>query len=169
MVCAGEQIITMCEPGITSSAFEETLFIFPTRFPLASQADFVDRLLLPSLTNQVITKVCENMSDFFIMEIILTSQFSVQGCHQIKLDVEKGMSAIFVQFSIDESKLEAHFQLQDVIKLMNITQANALLLLETLNDPQQISNLKEILADVNIEYLDGEQAVKILTRRVDLK
>jgi len=136
---------------------------------LASQADFVDRLLLPSLTNQVITKVCENMSDFFIMEIILTSQFSVQGCHQIKLDVEKGMSAIFVQFSIDESKLEAHFQLQDVIKLMNITQANALLLLETLNDPQQISNLKEILADVNIEYLDGEQAVKILTRRVDLK
>ena len=109
------------------------------------------------------------MSEFFIMDIILASHFSVQGCKQVKMDIEKGMAAIFAQFSIDESKLEAHFQLQNVIKLLNMKQANAMLLLETLNDPQQASNLKEILTDVNIQFLDGEQAVKILKRRVDLK
>ena len=49
MVCAGEQIITMCEPGITSSAFEETLFIFPTRFPLDSQADLAVYAIISSL------------------------------------------------------------------------------------------------------------------------
>ena len=136
---------------------------------LASQTDFVNRLLLPSLINQVITRVCENMSEFFIMEIILESQFSDQGCQQLKIDIEKGMAAIFVHFSIDESKLEAHFQLQDVIKLLNMNQANAMLLLETLIDPKQTTNAKDILVDVGITFLDNEQAVKILRRRVDLK
>ena len=136
---------------------------------LASQTDFVNRLLLPSLINQVITRVCENMSEFFIMEIILESQFSDQGCQQVKIDVEKGMTAIFVHFSIDESKLEAHFQLQDVIKLLNMKRANAMLLLETLIDPKQTTNAKDILVDVGINFLDNEQAVKILRRRVDLK
>jgi len=136
---------------------------------LASQTDFVDRLLLSNLTNQVVTKVCEKMSEFFIIDIILTNQFSVIGCQQLKIDVEKGMSAIFVQFSIDETKLEAHFQLQDVIKLLNMKQANAILLNQSLNDPQQFSTSKDILSDVGIQYLDGEQAVKILNRRIDLQ
>ena len=136
---------------------------------LASQTDFVDRLLLSNLTNQVVTKVCEKMSEFFIIDIILTNQFSVIGCQQLKIDVEKGMAAIFVQFSIDETKLEAHFQLQDVIKLLNMKQANAILLNQSLNDPQQFSTSKDILSDVGIQYLDGEQAVKILNRRIDLQ
>ena len=47
--------------------------------------------------------------------------------------------------------------------------ANAMLLLETLIDPKQTTNAKDILVDVGINFLDNEQAVKILRRRVDLK
>ena len=70
---------------------------------------------------------------------------------------------------MDETKLEAHFQLKDVIFLLNMKQSNALLLLDSLSDPKQKSNHKAMLNEVGVLNMDGDQAVKILTRRVDLK
>ena len=48
-------------------------------------------------------------------------------------------------------------------------QANALLLMESLNDTKQAANFKDILLDVGVSYLDSEQTLKILSRRVDMK
>ena len=48
-------------------------------------------------------------------------------------------------------------------------QANALLLMESLNDTKQVANYKDILLDVGVSYLDSEQTLKILSRRVDMK
>ena len=48
-------------------------------------------------------------------------------------------------------------------------QAQAILLMESLNDAKQAVNHKDILLDVGVSNLDGEQTLKILARRVDMK
>ena len=138
---------------------------------LASQADFVDKRLINKLSSQIITQVCERMSDFYIHEIVLVNQFSPQGCHQVQIDIEKGMSAIFSQHVLHEDvKLDAYFKLKDVISILVMKQANALLLMESLNDnANQTVNDKDILMDVGLTYLDREQTLKIIARRVDMK
>jgi hypothetical protein len=65
--------------------------------------------------------------------------------------------------------IDAYFKLKDVIKVLVMKQANALLLMESLNDTKQAANFKEILLDVGVSYLDSEQTLKILSRRVDMK
>ena len=60
-------------------------------------------------------------------------------------------------------------QLKDVIFLLNMKQANALLLLESLSDPKQTNNYQDMLNEVGVSNMDGDKAVKILVRRVDLK
>ena len=65
--------------------------------------------------------------------------------------------------------IDATFKLKDVIKVLNMKQAQAILLMESLNDAKQAVNHKDILLDVGISYLDGEQTLKILSRRVDMK
>ena len=42
-------------------------------------------------------------------------------------------------------------------------------LMESLNDTKQAANFKDILLDVGVSYLDSEQTLKILSRRVDMK
>ncbi len=140
-----------------------------TLFDLASQVDYVDKRLQDNLSNQVITQVCDHLSAFYIHDIILMSQFNAQGAEQLKIDFEKGIRAIFSQHVLDQSKLESYSQLNDVIHLLIMKQANAILLLETLSDAKQQSNYPEILKEVGITHLKGEQAVKILNKRVDLK
>ena len=46
---------------------------------------------------------------------------------------------------------------------------NAILLNESLNDAKQAANAKDILREVGVTCLDGDQVIKILNRRVDLK
>ena len=75
---------------------------------LASQSDFVDKRLINNLSSQIVTQVCEHMSDFYIHDLILVNQFSPQGCEQVQIDIEKGMNAIFsqhVMMTNDDSKL----------------------------------------------------------------
>ena len=75
---------------------------------LASQSDFVDKRLINNLSSQIVTQVCEHMSDFYIHDLILVNQFSPQGCEQVQIDIEKGMNAIFSQHVMminDDSKL----------------------------------------------------------------
>jgi len=139
---------------------------------LASQSDFVDKRLINNLSSQIVTQVCEHMSDFYIHDLILVNQFSPQGCEQVQIDIEKGMNAIFSQHVMminDDSKLDAYFKLKDVINVLVMKQANALLLMESLNDTKQEANFKDILLDVGVSYLDSEQTLKILSRRVDMK
>ena len=136
---------------------------------LASQVDFIEKRLISNLSGQVITLVCENISNFYIRDIILVNQFNEEGCDQIKTDVERGVNAIFSQHVLDESKLESYIQLKEVISLLNLKQANALLLMESLGDAKQAKNHKEILAEIGLNSLDSDQALKILRRRVDMK
>jgi len=138
---------------------------------LASQSDFVDKKLINTLSNQIISQVCEHLSDFYIHDIILLNHFSPQGCEQIQIDIEKGMDAIFSQHVMqnDPKLQDASLKLKDVIKVLNTKQAQAILIMESLNDEKQAENYKDILLDVGVTNLDGEQTLKILARRVDMK
>ena len=136
---------------------------------LASQVDFVDKQLMENLSRQVVTLVCEHLSVFYIHDVILINQFNPNGTAQLKIDIDKGMNAIFAHHSMDENELETHFQLKDVIEILTMKNANAILLQDSLNDVKQAMNAKEILKDVGITALAGDQVVKILNRRVDLK
>lgn len=135
----------------------------------ASQVDFVDKRLKTGLASQVITLVCDHLSDFYIHEIILLHDFNNHGCQQLKLDIEKGIKAIFSQHVMDESKLTTYKQLRDVVHLLNMKQANALLLMESLSDPKQADCYENMINDVGLRHLDSDQAIKVLRRRVDLK
>ena len=48
-VCAGEQIMTMFEPGITSLALLDTLLMRPVMLPRCSQVDFAVLATIDSL------------------------------------------------------------------------------------------------------------------------
>ena len=87
---------------------------------LASQVDFVDKRLIHTLARQVISHVCEHLSAFYIHDIILVNHFSNQACEQLKVDIEKGMNAIFSQHFLDETKLEAHFQLKGMWSMLSL-------------------------------------------------
>ena len=136
---------------------------------LASQVDFVDKQLMENLSRQVVTLVCDQMSAFYIHDVILINQFNPNGSLQLKLDIDKGMNAIFSHHSMDENQLETHFQLIDVITILIMKTPNAILLNESLNDAKQAANAKDILREVGVTCLDGDQVIKILNRRVDLK
>ena len=136
---------------------------------LASQVDFVDKQLMENLSRQVVTLVCDQLSAFYIHDVILINQFNSNGSAQLKLDIDKGMNAILSHHSMDESQLESHFQLVDVITILMMKTPNAILLHESLSDAKQAPNAKDILKEVGINSLDGDQVLKILNRRVDLK
>ena len=64
---------------------------------------------------------------------------------------------------------DAYFKLKDVINVLQMKQANSILLKESLTDVKQAANYKDILLDVGVSHLDSEQTLKILARRVDMK
>jgi hypothetical protein len=136
---------------------------------LASQVDFIGKQLSSKLAGQVVTLLCEHLSGFYIHDIILLNQFNGSGCQQIQADVDKGMNAIFAQYIMDPSKLEASHQLKEACKLLCMKSGNAILLLDSLIDPKTAINSKDILRDMGLVSLDGQQAIKVLKRRVDLK
>ena len=114
--------------------------------------------------SQIISLLCDHLSSFYIHEVILVNEFNQNGCNQIKMDVEKGIKAIFSQHILVEN--EDYFQLKDVIDLLTMKQANAILLLESL---QENESAKDVLNDVNLVHLEKDQALKILRRRIDMK
>ena len=89
----------------------------------------------------------------------------------MQIDIEKGMNAIFSQHVMqnDPKLQDSSLKLKDVIKVLNTKQAQAILIMESLNDEKQAENYKDILLDVGVTNLDGEQTLKILARRVDMK
>ena len=94
------------------------------------------------------------------------------------VDIEQGINAIFEPFLATGSKPDSYEQLQEVCKLLSLKQANALLLLESLKNVEKLSKIdlvtsrkdgKSILEEFEIIFLDFEQGIKILKRRIDLQ
>lgn len=94
------------------------------------------------------------------------------------VDIEQGINAIFEPFLATGSKPDSYEQLQEVCKLLTLKQANALLLLESLKNVEKLSKIdlvtsrkdgKSILEEFEIIFLDFEQGIKILKRRIDLQ
>jgi hypothetical protein len=108
----------------------------------------------------------------------LANVFSVDGCRQIIIDVERGIDAIFEPFLTTGSKPDSFEELREVCKLLTLKQPNAILLLESLKSVEKTSQYeskaskndgKSILDEFDVHILTPEQGVKILKRRVDLQ
>jgi len=139
---------------------------------LSTSLEYVAKILNADLMNAVTCKVCDKLDDFFICDVILENQFSYpDGCTQISVDIGSGLRAIFDQYSqrLDHKRSKLYHQVQQVCKLLTLARASAILLRDSLQDERQKSNHKEILEEFAIDALTGQQAVKILDRRVDLQ
>jgi hypothetical protein len=112
--------------------------------------------------------------------VILENVFSVDGCRQIVVDVERGINAIFEPFLSSTKKPETFDELREVCKLLTLKQASAILLLESLKSGDTSAkdkstkdkskpDAKKILAEFDVQFLSAEQSVKILKRRIDLQ
>ena len=122
-------------------------------------------------------QVCERLCHFFITEVVLGNVFSVDGCRQVVVDVQRGIDAIFEPYlSTGGQKLESFEELRDVCKLLTLKQANAIRLLESLKSEAKVAQAESknssgmsILDEFDVHFLDPEQSIKILKRRVDLQ
>lgn len=107
----------------------ESLGIFQV---LACSLEMVGKTLNPKLLGRVVKRVSELMDEFFILDVILENDFSPDGCKQMEVDVNRGLRAIFNQYPAFDPKPKDYWQLPQVIRLLNLERANALLLLDTL-------------------------------------
>ena len=112
-------------------------------------------------------QVCDRLCNFFITDVILVNVFSVDGCLQIGVDVERGINAIFEPFLTTDKKPESYKELREVCRLLTLKQANAILLLESLKSKKDDG--KRILEEFDVHFLTAEQSVKIINRRIDLQ
>ncbi len=115
---------------------------------------------------QVVTVVREELSEFFILEIVLQTKMSSRGCGQFATDVEKGLFAV-LSLSNSSKNLKTN-QLKEVCRVLTMKQASAILLYESLSDSKQESNDRDILKEVGINVLESDQVKRVLGQRVDL-
>ena len=117
-------------------------------------------------------RVSRKLDEMFIVDVVLENKFSADGATQIDVDVRKGLKAVFEQYSGPGKRLlqqKSHHQLLQVCQLLNLARGSAILLKDSLVDPRQSENAREILEEFTIDALTTEQAVKVLNQRVDLQ
>ena len=117
-------------------------------------------------------RVSRKLDEMFIVDVVLENKFSADGAAQIDVDVRKGLKAVFEQYAgrlNRSSQQKSHHQLLQVCQLLNLTRGSAILLKDSLVDPRQSENGREILDEFSVDALTTEQAVKVLSQRVDLQ
>ena len=101
---------------------------------------------------------------------------SPDGAAQIDVDVRKGLRAVFDHYGTtgldrvsQSSQQKSYHQLLQVCQLLNLARGSAILLKDSLTDPKQSENAREILEEFSVDALTAEQAGKVLNQRVDLQ
>ncbi|XP_011502922.1 PREDICTED: RAD50-interacting protein 1 [Ceratosolen solmsi marchali] len=105
------------------------------------------------------------LDQYLLDEIILRNKFNTGGAFQLQFDIKRNLLPLFGLYT---NKIELYFALTvEACILLNMLPGAAFLLIETLENADEDTRT-EILADVKIQQLTSNTALKILKTRMDI-
>ncbi|CAB4067003.1 unnamed protein product [Lepeophtheirus salmonis] len=116
--------------------------------------------IFSSVADLVFTK----MKDLIVNDVILENKFSQSGCQQLVIDIVRGFLPVFSQYYIID--VSCFDSLNDVSVLLELSDANALLLRETLETEKSFKKVAALLKEFKLNELNQTQVISILQRRI---
>jgi hypothetical protein len=134
---------------------------------LRQQLEVIQQELAISLFQPLWMRVAENIDQYLYKEIVCSVHFNEAGAQQFHYDMTRNLYLLFAEYT---SKPENFFKLtKEACQLLTVLPGSGALLLEVLlrKAPDSSKDAKTALLDVGVHKLTRQQALTVLTRRVD--